>query len=118
MNRPINSEQDPQRAAFTPEATLGPFYPGVFAFNEMPHDLATVATILQHRPQGQAIRLSGRFFDSNGAAVPSLIIESWQANTFGRYRHPLDRSDRPLDPQFDGFARIRTADDGSYILST
>ena len=103
---------------FTPEATLGPFYPGVFALNSMPQDLSSVAPVLAHRPQGQPIRLSGKFIDSNGAPVPSLIVEVWQANAHGRYRHPLDRSERPLDPQFDGFARIRTSDDGTYEIQT
>src|SRR4051812_37978915 len=103
---------------FTPEATLGPFYPGVFAFGEMPADLSIVNPILQHRPQGQPIRLSGRFTDANGQPVPSLIIEFWQANAYGRYRHPLDESARLLDPQFDGFARVRTADDGAYVFKT
>jgi protocatechuate 3,4-dioxygenase alpha subunit len=105
-------------AMFTPEGTVGPFYPGVFALRSMPADLSTVAPILAHRPQGIPIHISGRFLDSNGAAVPSLIIESWQANANGRYRHPLDTSDRPLDPQFDGFARIRTNNDGFYELRT
>src|SRR5580704_15191260 len=103
---------------FTPEGTLGPFYPGVFALAEMPRDLSTVAPILAHRPQGEPIRLSGRFFDSNGAPVPSLIIEFWQANAQGRYRHPQDQSARPLDPQFDGFARVRTNDDGRFTFPT
>ena len=103
---------------FTPEGTLGPFYPGVFALDSMPTDLSTVAPILAHRPQGTPIRLSGRFIDSNGAPVPSLIIEVWQANAQGRYRHPLDTSNRPLDPQFDGFARLRTRNDGTYELRT
>src|SRR5215472_2560256 len=103
---------------FTPEGTIGPFYPGVFALKSMPSDLSTVAPILAHRPQGMPIRLSGRFIDSNGAPVPSLIVEVWQANAHGRYRHPLDISDRPLDPQFDGFARIRTMDDGVYEFRT
>src|SRR5262245_14362217 len=103
---------------FTPEATIGPFYPGVFALNSIPCDLSTVAPILAHRPQGESIRLSGRFIDSNGAPVPSLIVEVWQANAHGKYRHPLDRSERPLDPQFDGFARVRTNDDGIYELKT
>src|SRR5262245_59562212 len=107
-----------QDVAFTPEGTLGPFYPAVFALNEMPRDLAEVAPILAHRPQGQPIRISGRFIDANGVGVPSLILEIWQANAEGRYRHPIDQSDRLLDPQFDGFARIRTADDGSYSFST
>jgi protocatechuate 3,4-dioxygenase alpha subunit len=102
----------------TPEGTIGPFYPGVFAEAVMPADLSVVAPILAHRPHGQAIRIAGSVTDANNQAVPSLIIEVWQANASGRYRHPLDRSDRPLDPQFDGFARIRTSDEGVYQLNT
>src|SRR5262245_10239930 len=104
--------------AFTPEGTLGPFYPGVFAITEMPRNLSEIAPILAHRPAGQPIRVFGRFIDANGIGVPSLIVEVWQANAYGRYRHPLDQSDRTLDPQFVGFARIRTADDGSFSFST
>ena len=103
---------------FTPEGTLGPFYPGAFALEEMPKDLTTIAPVLAHKPQGQPIRVTGRCIDSNGAPVPSLIIEVWQANAHGRYRHPEDRSSRPLDPQFDGFARVRTGDDGRFTFST
>jgi protocatechuate 3,4-dioxygenase beta subunit len=90
----------------------------VFALKSMPSELSHVAPILAHRPRGEVMHLSGRFFDSNGAPVPSLIVEIWQANAHGRYRHPLDVSTRPLDPQFDGFARIRTSDDGTYEFTT
>src|SRR5437763_616925 len=103
---------------FTPEGTIGPFYPGVFALESMPRDLSAVAPILAHRPQGQVIRLSGQFIDSIKMPVPSLIVEIWQANAHGRYRHPLDSSDRLLDPQFDGFARICTNDEGIYEFRT
>jgi protocatechuate 3,4-dioxygenase beta subunit len=102
---------------FTPEATIGPFYPGVFVA-QMPADLSVVAPVLAHRPRGQPLTLSGRFFDSLGRPVPSLIIELWQANAEGRYRHPADRSARPLDSQFEGFARLRTGDDGGFRLAT
>jgi protocatechuate 3,4-dioxygenase, alpha subunit len=84
----------------------------------MPADLFNVAPVLAHHPEGQPVRLSGRFLDSNGDGVPSLVIEVWQANAHGRYRHPLDYSDRPLDPQFGGFARLRTDDAGRFALST
>jgi protocatechuate 3,4-dioxygenase beta subunit len=53
-----------------------------------------------------------------GQPVPSLVVEFWQANAHGRYRHPADRSAAPLDPQFDGFARLRTADDGVMRFTT
>lgn len=113
-----DSSVNTRKRSFTPEATLGPFYPGAFALQSMPRDLSIVAPKLAHRPSGSAITLSGRFLDSSGAGVPSLIVEVWQANAHGRYRHPADDSSAPLDPQFDGFARIRTADDGSYSLCT
>lgn len=101
----------------TPEATIGPFYPGAFV-EDFPHDLSVVGRLMAHRPQGQPIRLSGRIFDALGKPVPSVIIEVWQANAQGRYRHPQDLSGLPLDPQFEGFARLRTVDDGTYSLLT
>ena len=102
---------------FTPEATIGPFYPGVF-LNDVPQDLWTVAPLLAHRPQGQPVAVSLRFVDALKRPVPSLVAEFWQANAHGRYRHPADRSPAPLDPQFDGFARLRTADDGTLRFQT
>ena len=102
---------------FTPEATVGPFYPGAF-LADAPQDLWTVAPLLAHRPHGQPILLTLRFLDATGQPVPSLVAEFWQANAHGRYRHPEDRSGAQLDPQFDGFARLRTSDDGVMRLAT
>ena len=104
-------------AAFTPEATIGPFYPGEF-LTRTPQDLWTVAPLVAHRPVGQPIVFAARFLDALKRPVPSLVVEFWQANAHGRYRHPLDRSERPLDPQFDGFARLRTDDAGTVRLAT
>jgi protocatechuate 3,4-dioxygenase beta subunit len=95
----------------TPEATIGPFYPGSF-LTHIPQDLWNVAPLVAHHPQGQPIVFAARFVDSLKRPVPSLIVEFWQANAHGRYRHPEDQSAAPLDPQFDGFARLRTSDDG------
>ena len=102
---------------FTPEATVGPFYPGAFLSDTL-QDLWTVAPLVAHRPQGQPIVVAARFLDALGRPVPSLIVEFWQANTHGRYRHPQDRSAAPLDPQFDGFARLRTGDEGTVRFHT
>lgn len=106
-----------EKLAPTPEATIGPFYPGVFV-EQFPHDLTRVVPLVMHRPQGQPISIKFRFLDSTGKPVPSVIVEVWQANSSGRYRHPQDQSDAPLDPQFDGFARLRTDDHGACILTT
>ena len=102
---------------FTPEATIGPFYPGAF-LSDTPQDLWTVGPLVAHRPEGQPIVFVARFIDALEQPVPSLVVEFWQANAHGRYRHPLDESDRPLDPQFDGFARLRTGDAGTLRLQT
>jgi protocatechuate 3,4-dioxygenase beta subunit len=104
-------------ASFTPEATIGPFYPGAF-LTGFSQDLWTVAPLAAHHPQGQPMVLVARFLDSIGQPVPSLVVEFWQANAHGRYRHPEDRSAAPLDPQFDGFARLRTSEDGVMRLRT
>ena len=99
------------KVRFTPEATIGPFYPGAF-LTHIPQDLWTVAPLVAHHPQGQPIVVVARFVDSLKRPVPSLVVEFWQANAHGRYRHPQDQSEAPLDPQFDGFARLRTSDEG------
>lgn len=102
---------------FTPEATIGPFYPGAF-LSDTPQDLWTVGPLVAHRPEGQPIVFAARFVDALERPVPSLVVEFWQANAHGRYRHPLDGSNRPLDPQFDGFARLRTGDAGTLRFHT
>ena len=102
---------------FTPEATVGPFFPGSFVA-DAPQDLWTVAPLVAHRPQGQPIVLAVRFVDALNRPVPSVVVEFWQANAHGRYRHPEDRTSAPLDPQFDGFARLRTDDEGRLRFST
>ncbi len=106
-----------EKLAPTPEATIGPFYPGVFV-EQFPSDLTRVAPLVALRPQGQPISLTLRFLDAAGRPVPSVIVEVWQANAHGRYRHSQDASVAPLDPQFDGFARLRTDDNGTCTLKT
>ncbi|WP_439498408.1 protocatechuate 3,4-dioxygenase subunit alpha [Bosea sp. (in: a-proteobacteria)] len=103
--------------AFTPEATIGPFYP--FAFTEGFAPLAAIPSPgVSHRPHGLPIAVTGRILDSNGTGVPSMIVESWQANAAGRYRHPQDKSPQPLDPSFEGFVRVRTDELGVYRIET
>jgi protocatechuate 3,4-dioxygenase beta subunit len=106
-----------QKLAPTPDATVGPFFPGDFVA-QFSSDLTHVAPLVEHRPIGEPISLQMRFLDAAGKPVPSVIVEVWQANARGRYRHPQDQSEAALDPQFDGFARLRTDDDGDCTLTT
>ncbi|WP_374299904.1 protocatechuate 3,4-dioxygenase subunit beta [Ferrovibrio sp.] len=69
-------------------------------------------------PIGERIILSGRVLDENGRPVPRTLIEIWQANSTGRYRHALDQHDAPLDPNFTGYGRTVTDEEGRYRFVT
>jgi protocatechuate 3,4-dioxygenase beta subunit len=69
-------------------------------------------------PLGQRIVVHGRLLDGNGTPVPDSLVEIWQANAGGRYRHASDRWPAPLDPNFDGAGRTLTDADGHYEFTT
>lgn len=69
-------------------------------------------------PQGERIIVSGRVLDDNGCPVAQALVEVWQANAAGRYRHVADTHDAPLDPNFTGCGRVLTDDDGHYRFVT
>ena len=46
------------------------------------------------------------------------MVEIWQANATGRYDHPADQHDAPLDPNFHGDGRVFTDDNGRYRFLT
>lgn len=74
------------------------------------------------RPQasGEAIAIAGRILDEDLRPVRRTLIEVWGANAHGRYSHVIDagRNDAPLDPNFYGFGRLVTDDEGRYHLRT
>jgi protocatechuate 3,4-dioxygenase beta subunit len=67
---------------------------------------------------GQRIIVHGRVLDSDGRPVPNTLLEVWQANTGGRYRHLNDQWPAPLDPHFNGMGRTATDGDGHYRFTT
>jgi protocatechuate 3,4-dioxygenase, beta subunit len=67
---------------------------------------------------GQRIIVHGRVLDSDGRAVPDTLVEVWQANAGGRYRHPIDQWPAPLDPHFSGLGRVVTDSAGHYRFTT
>lgn len=69
-------------------------------------------------PIGQRIIVHGRLLDGDGRPVPNSLVEIWQANSGGRYRHTGDRWPAALDPNFDGVGRTITDDQGRYEFST
>ncbi|GAB3803171.1 protocatechuate 3,4-dioxygenase subunit beta [Micromonospora zhanjiangensis] len=79
------------------------------------HDLTR-----QHdaEPLGQRIVVHGRVLDGDGRPVPATLVEIWQANAAGRYRHAGDTWPAPLDPNFDGVGRVLTDGAGRYEFVT
>ena len=79
------------------------------------HDLTA-----QHagEPLGERIIVTGRVLDQEGRAIPDTLVEVWQANASGRYRHVNDGHPAPLDPNFDGYGRAITDGDGWYRFVT
>ncbi|MFI7080081.1 protocatechuate 3,4-dioxygenase subunit beta [Micromonospora sp. NPDC049903] len=69
-------------------------------------------------PQGQRIIVQGRVLDGDGRPVPHTLVEIWQANAAGRYRHARDNWAAPLDPHFTGVGRTLTDETGHYRFVT
>jgi len=92
----------------------GPAY-GESAVAELDADLTR-----QHAgdPLGERIVVSGRVLGSDGRPLRGQLVEIWQANACGRYRHDVDTHDAPLDPNFDGAGRCFTDEDGWYRFTT
>src|SRR5690606_6328827 len=96
----------------TPSQTIGPFFAlGLVASSE--DDLACKAAG-GPRAEGQPIVVSGRVTDEQGRPVRKALIEVWQANRWGKYEHPDDITDAPLDPNFKGWGRMLTDGEGRY----
>jgi protocatechuate 3,4-dioxygenase, beta subunit len=79
------------------------------------HDLTRQS---DEEPQGQRIVVFGRVLDSGGRPVPHTLLEIWQANAAGRYKHVVDNWPAPLDPHFTGLGRTLTDDQGRYEFTS
>jgi protocatechuate 3,4-dioxygenase beta subunit len=69
-------------------------------------------------PLGERIVVTGRVLDVDGRPVRGALVEVWQANAAGRYRHEVDDHPAPLDPNFSGAGRCLTGADGAYRFVT
>ena len=67
---------------------------------------------------GERVVVEGRIVDGDGKAVGDAIVEIWQANAHGRYAHPEDTQEKPLEPAFKGFGRVATDDHGRFAFTT
>lgn len=95
----------------TPSQTIGPFFHYAL-------DRAEWSDLTAAGAAGQKIVIEGRVIDGDGAPAGDALLEIWQANAAGRYAHPEDTQEKPLDPKFRGFGRICTDAEGRYRFTT
>ena len=67
---------------------------------------------------GTIITIVGRILDADRLPVSDALVEIWQANSFGKYAHPEDDQEKPLDPGFTGFGRCPADADGAFKFRT
>jgi protocatechuate 3,4-dioxygenase alpha subunit len=95
----------------TPFQTLGPFFSFALPFPAGDR-LADEST------PGTHIVIEGRVLDGSVKPISDALIEVWQADGRGRYRHPEDTRRAPDDEAFSGFGRIPTDDEGRFSFTT
>jgi protocatechuate 3,4-dioxygenase beta subunit len=68
---------------------------------------------------GERILLEGRVLDEAGRPLPRTLVEIWQANASGRYRHWRETAfPAPIDPNFRGVGHAVSDDEGVYRFTT
>lgn len=112
--------RSPQYALISLENTVSEITGPVFGHNDIdPVDNDLIKNYAQTGdPIGERIIVHGRVLDENARPVPNTLVEIWQANAGGRYRHKKDTYLAPIDPNFGGCGRTITDENGYYYFRT
>jgi len=103
----------------TAPQTKGPFYP-IPDIDQQKYFDADLTRLDATSPvaDGEQIVVRGSVVDLDDRPLKDVIVEVWQACMTGRYNHPQDRNDRPMDPHFQYWARMSTKDSGGFSFRT
>lgn len=113
--------RSPRYPLISMENTLSEVTGPVFSHDDIgpvDHDLLLNYAQPGKSPIGERIILHGRVLDENANPVPRTLVELWQANAGGRYRHRNDTYFAPIDPEFGGCGRTLTDNNGYYCFRT
>jgi len=113
--------RSPQKALLSMDNTLSEITGPVFGHNmlgELDNDLLVNFAKSGESAIGPRIIVYGRVLDERGMPVPNVLVEFWQANAGGRYRHKKEGYVAALDPNFGGCGRTITDEDGFYNFRT
>lgn len=97
--------------------TIGPFFPQTF-FRDGENDLTRLSGEAQPTTRGERIVIRGRVLEQGGGPCVNAVLEAWQADAEGRFRHPADPEWKQADPDFLGWGRSWTDRDGRYEFRT
>jgi protocatechuate 3,4-dioxygenase alpha subunit len=97
----------------SPYCTIGPFFPGSFSTG-----CEDMTGFEGNTARGRHILLKGRVFEEGNRPILNAVIEIWQPDANGIFRHPLDPRFHEADPGFLGWGRTRTDADGRYCFRT
>jgi protocatechuate 3,4-dioxygenase, alpha subunit len=95
----------------TTSQTVGPFFE--IGLHWLYHN-----NLVGEGVSGERVTIQGQVVDGNGVPVDDALLEIWQANAHGKYDHPEDSQDKPLDPNFKGFARVPVSVRGAFRFTT
>ena len=95
----------------TTSQTVGPYFK--IGFQWLNRD-----NLVGEGVSGERVTIQGQVFDGDGVPVPDAIQEIWQANAHGKYDHPEDIQDKPLEPGFKGYGRVPTSAEGAFRFVT
>jgi protocatechuate 3,4-dioxygenase, beta subunit len=112
--------RSPQQALLSLENTISEMTGPVFGHDkigELDNDLIRNYAKTSD-PIGPRIIVYGRVLDENARPVPGALVEIWQANAGGRYRHKKETYLAPVDPNFGGCGRMITDEEGRYWFRT
>jgi len=112
--------RSPQKSLISLQNSLSEITGPVFSHDELgPLDNDLIMNYAKEGlPIGERIIVHGYVFDENARPVRNALVEVWQANAGGRYRHKKDTYIAPIDPNFGGCGRMLTDDDGHYVYRT
>ncbi|SDD40195.1 protocatechuate 3,4-dioxygenase subunit beta [Ruegeria marina] len=113
--------RSPRQALISLENTVSEITGPVFGHNDIDggdNDLIYNYAKPGESAIGERIILHGRVLDENGRPLPHTLVEIWQANAGGRYRHKKDTYLAPIDPNFGGCGRTLTDENGYYYFRT
>ena len=103
----------------TASQSIGPFFNHILVASSKGRPRFMGRSLLRSGTKGERIRIVGSIVDGNGNPVNPAMVEIWQADADGRYRHQQDaRENEDHDENFPGFGRTHTDMNGRFSFET